>query len=114
MAWELDRLPGRVRRRGRRRLTRTGLSPSVAAAIDTLVERGEDEIVRHRVAVAPVQLPRRLDTVIDSEFVVESDHASILFDRGLFRGLVDLRWHNWRGLPLDAGKRARAGSGAAF
>ncbi|MEU6144550.1 MBL fold metallo-hydrolase [Streptomyces sp. NPDC047081] len=41
-------------------------------------------------------------TVTGSKFLVESDHARILVDCGLFQGLADLRRRNWRGLPCDA------------
>jgi metallo-beta-lactamase family protein len=37
-----------------------------------------------------------------SKFLVESDHARVLIDYGLFQGLADLRRRNWRGLPCDA------------
>ncbi|MEU0397656.1 MBL fold metallo-hydrolase [Streptomyces sp. NPDC006208] len=42
-------------------------------------------------------------TVTGSKFLVESDHARILVDCGLFQGLADLRRRNWRTLPCDAG-----------
>jgi len=38
-------------------------------------------------------------TVTGSKFLVESDHARVLVDCGLFQGLADLRRRNWRGLP---------------
>ncbi|MFE1312459.1 MBL fold metallo-hydrolase RNA specificity domain-containing protein [Streptomyces sp. NPDC058755] len=41
-------------------------------------------------------------TVTGSKFLVESDHARVLVDCGLFQGLADLRRRNWRGLPCDA------------
>ncbi|MGW2705431.1 MBL fold metallo-hydrolase [Streptomyces sp. NPDC001340] len=41
-------------------------------------------------------------TVSGSKFLVESDHARVLVDCGLFQGLADLRRRNWRGLPCDA------------
>ncbi|MFJ9805641.1 MBL fold metallo-hydrolase RNA specificity domain-containing protein [Streptomyces wuyuanensis] len=41
-------------------------------------------------------------TVTGSKFLVESDHARILVDCGLFQGLADLRRRNWRPLPCDA------------
>ncbi|WP_142212039.1 MBL fold metallo-hydrolase RNA specificity domain-containing protein [Streptomyces sp. SLBN-118] len=41
-------------------------------------------------------------TVTGSKFLVESDHARILLDCGLFQGLADLRRRNWRRLPCDA------------
>ena len=41
-------------------------------------------------------------TVTGSKFLVESDHARVLVDCGLFQGLADLRRLNWRGLPCDA------------
>ncbi|MCC9711888.1 MBL fold metallo-hydrolase [Streptomyces sp. MNU76] len=41
-------------------------------------------------------------TVTGSKFLVESDHARVLIDCGLFQGLADLRRRNWRGLPCDA------------
>ncbi|WP_405910432.1 MBL fold metallo-hydrolase [Streptomyces sp. NBC_00828] len=40
-------------------------------------------------------------TVTGSKFLVESDHARVLVDCGLFQGLADLRRRNWRGLPCD-------------
>ncbi|MBC9715775.1 MBL fold metallo-hydrolase [Streptomyces sp. TRM66268-LWL] len=42
-------------------------------------------------------------TVTGSKFLVESDHARVLVDCGLFQGLADLRRRNWRTLPCDAG-----------
>ncbi|MFE3651347.1 MBL fold metallo-hydrolase [Streptomyces sp. NPDC059101] len=41
-------------------------------------------------------------TVTGSKFLVESDHARILVDCGLFQGLGELRRRNWRSLPRDA------------
>ncbi|MGW2270247.1 MBL fold metallo-hydrolase RNA specificity domain-containing protein [Streptomyces yangpuensis] len=41
-------------------------------------------------------------TVTGSKFLVESDHARILVDCGLFQGVADLRRRNWRMLPCDA------------
>ncbi|MER6628964.1 MBL fold metallo-hydrolase [Streptomyces sp. NPDC000987] len=41
-------------------------------------------------------------TVTGSKFLVESDHARVLVDCGLFQGLADLRRRNWRTLPCDA------------
>ncbi|MFD1662101.1 MBL fold metallo-hydrolase RNA specificity domain-containing protein [Streptomyces caeni] len=41
-------------------------------------------------------------TVTGSKFLVESDHARILVDCGLFQGLAELRRRNWRKLPCDA------------
>ncbi|MFI7413437.1 MBL fold metallo-hydrolase RNA specificity domain-containing protein [Streptomyces sp. NPDC049627] len=40
-------------------------------------------------------------TVTGSKFLVESDHARVLIDCGLFQGLAELRRRNWRGLPCD-------------
>jgi metallo-beta-lactamase family protein len=40
-------------------------------------------------------------TVTGSKFLVETDHARVLVDCGLFQGLADLRRRNWRGLPCD-------------
>ncbi|MEU6378710.1 MBL fold metallo-hydrolase [Streptomyces sp. NPDC046909] len=40
-------------------------------------------------------------TVTGSKFLVESDHARVLVDCGLFQGLADLRRRNWRRLPCD-------------
>ncbi|WP_406164687.1 hypothetical protein [Streptomyces sp. NBC_00996] len=42
-------------------------------------------------------------TVTGSKFLVESDHARVLADCGLFQGLVGLHRRNWHGLPCDAG-----------
>lgn len=55
VAWELHRLPGRLVAYAVEvadTALGTGLSPSVAAVVDTLVVRVEDKIVRHRVAAA--------------------------------------------------------------
>ncbi|MCF2533815.1 MBL fold metallo-hydrolase RNA specificity domain-containing protein [Yinghuangia soli] len=41
-------------------------------------------------------------TVTGSKFMVESDHARVLVDCGLFQGLAELRRRNWKPLPLDA------------
>ncbi|MEV5276978.1 MBL fold metallo-hydrolase [Streptomyces sp. NPDC052811] len=41
-------------------------------------------------------------TVTGSKFLVESDHARVLVDCGLFQGLADLRRRNWAPLPCDA------------
>ncbi|MFD9354405.1 MBL fold metallo-hydrolase [Streptomyces sp. NPDC060031] len=41
-------------------------------------------------------------TVTGSKFLVESDHARILVDCGLFQGVADLRRRNWDKLPCDA------------
>ncbi|MFJ7587543.1 MBL fold metallo-hydrolase RNA specificity domain-containing protein [Streptomyces sp. NPDC097617] len=40
-------------------------------------------------------------TVTGSKFLVESDHARILVDCGLFQGVADLRRRNWDRLPCD-------------
>ncbi|WTB02752.1 MBL fold metallo-hydrolase [Streptomyces avidinii] len=37
-----------------------------------------------------------------SKFLVESDHARILVDCGLFQGFADLRRRNWDRLACDA------------
>lgn len=41
-------------------------------------------------------------TVTGSKFLVESDHARVLVDCGLFQGIAELRRRNWRRLPCDA------------
>ncbi|WP_232543884.1 MBL fold metallo-hydrolase [Streptomyces buecherae] len=41
-------------------------------------------------------------TVTGSRFLLESDHARVLIDCGLFQGLADLRRRNWRPLPRAA------------
>lgn len=41
-------------------------------------------------------------TVTGSKFLIESDHARILLDCGLFQGVADLRRRNWAKLPCDA------------
>ncbi|CAM5652789.1 MBL fold metallo-hydrolase [Streptomyces avidinii] len=41
-------------------------------------------------------------TVTGSKFLVESDHARILVDCGLFQGFADLRRRNWDRLACDA------------
>ncbi|MFC8246248.1 MBL fold metallo-hydrolase [Streptomyces chartreusis] len=41
-------------------------------------------------------------TVTGSKFLVESDHARVLVECGLFQGLADLRRRNWRGLSCGA------------
>ncbi|MFF9785876.1 MBL fold metallo-hydrolase RNA specificity domain-containing protein [Streptomyces nigrescens] len=41
-------------------------------------------------------------TVTGSKFLVESDHARVLVDCGLFQGISELRRRNWRRLPCDA------------
>ncbi|SFY05727.1 MBL fold metallo-hydrolase [Streptomyces atratus] len=41
-------------------------------------------------------------TVTGSKFLIESDHARILLDCGLFQGFADLRRRNWAKLPCDA------------
>ncbi|NXY97520.1 MBL fold metallo-hydrolase [Streptomyces sp. BR123] len=41
-------------------------------------------------------------TVTGSKFLVESDHARILVDCGLFQGFADLRHRNWEKLACDA------------
>ncbi|MHB9864186.1 MBL fold metallo-hydrolase RNA specificity domain-containing protein [Streptomyces sp. YIM S03343] len=41
-------------------------------------------------------------TVTGSKFLVESDHARVLVDCGLFQGVAELRRRNWRPLPCDA------------
>jgi metallo-beta-lactamase family protein len=40
-------------------------------------------------------------TVTGSKFMVETDHARVMVDCGLFQGLADLRRRNRRALPLD-------------
>ncbi|MED7955061.1 MBL fold metallo-hydrolase [Streptomyces sp. BE303] len=40
-------------------------------------------------------------TVTGSKFLVETDHAQIMIDCGLFQGHAELRRRNWRALPLD-------------
>ncbi|MDH6574707.1 MBL fold metallo-hydrolase [Kitasatospora sp. MAP5-34] len=41
-------------------------------------------------------------TVTGSKFMVETDHARVLIDCGMFQGMAELRRRNWRPLPLDA------------
>ncbi|MFB7462299.1 MBL fold metallo-hydrolase [Streptomyces sp. NPDC056224] len=41
-------------------------------------------------------------TVTGSKFLVESDHARVLVDCGLFQGFADLRRRNWAKLACDA------------
>ncbi|MCX4781575.1 MBL fold metallo-hydrolase RNA specificity domain-containing protein [Streptomyces sp. NBC_01264] len=41
-------------------------------------------------------------TVTGSKFLIESDHARILVDCGLFQGFADLRRRNWEKLACDA------------
>ncbi|THA41901.1 MBL fold metallo-hydrolase [Streptomyces sp. A1547] len=41
-------------------------------------------------------------TVTGIKFLVESDHARILVDCGLFQGVADLWRRNWDKLPCDA------------
>ncbi|MFJ3519316.1 MBL fold metallo-hydrolase [Streptomyces sp. NPDC090131] len=41
-------------------------------------------------------------TVTGSKFLVESNHARLLVDCGLFQGVADLRRRNWDKLPCDA------------
>ncbi|MFD6936593.1 hypothetical protein ACFWAP_10630 [Streptomyces goshikiensis] len=41
-------------------------------------------------------------TVTGSTFLIESDHARILVDCGLFQGVAYLRRRNWDKLPCDA------------
>ncbi|MFI1148108.1 MULTISPECIES: hypothetical protein [Streptomyces] len=43
-----------------------------------------------------------LRTVTGSEFLVESDHARIPVDCGLFQGVADLRRRNWDTPACDA------------
>ncbi|MFF2625482.1 MBL fold metallo-hydrolase RNA specificity domain-containing protein [Kitasatospora griseola] len=40
-------------------------------------------------------------TVTGSKFLVETDHARVMIDCGLFQGLAELRRRNRRSLPLD-------------
>ncbi|KIQ67253.1 beta-lactamase [Kitasatospora griseola] len=42
-------------------------------------------------------------TVTGSKFLVETDHARVMIDCGLFQGLAELRRRNRRSLPLDPG-----------
>lgn len=41
-------------------------------------------------------------TVTGSKFLIESDHARVLVDCGLFQGFADLRRRNWERLARDA------------
>ncbi|MEU6017374.1 MBL fold metallo-hydrolase [Streptomyces sp. NPDC047515] len=41
-------------------------------------------------------------TVTGSKFLIESDHARVLLECGLFQGFADLRRRNWAKLPCDA------------
>ncbi|MEU9536932.1 MBL fold metallo-hydrolase [Streptomyces sp. NPDC048213] len=41
-------------------------------------------------------------TVTGSKFLLESDHARILLDCGLFQGFADLRRRNWERMARDA------------
>ncbi len=43
-------------------------------------------------------------TVTGSRFLVETDHARVLVDCGLFQGLKELRLRNWDPLPFPVGK----------
>jgi metallo-beta-lactamase family protein len=40
-------------------------------------------------------------TVTGSKFMVETDHARVLIDCGMYQGTSELRRRNWRPLPLD-------------
>ena len=40
-------------------------------------------------------------TVTGSKYLVETDHARVLVDCGMFQGQAELRRRNWRPLPLD-------------
>jgi len=42
-------------------------------------------------------------TVTGSKYLIESDHARVLVDCGLFQGLKELRLRNWQELPFNAG-----------
>ncbi|MGK4585321.1 MBL fold metallo-hydrolase RNA specificity domain-containing protein [Kitasatospora sp. HPMI-4] len=60
-------------------------------------------------STAPHPMPRPglltflggVGTVTGSKFLVETDHARVLVDCGLFQGLAELRRRNRRPLPLD-------------
>jgi metallo-beta-lactamase family protein len=41
-------------------------------------------------------------TVTGSKYLIESDHARVLVDCGLFQGLKELRLRNWQELPFNA------------
>ncbi|ALO06471.1 Beta-lactamase domain containing protein [Streptomyces venezuelae] len=51
-------------------------------------------------------------TVTGSKFLVESDHARILLDCGLFQGFANLRRRNWERFARDAAGFAAAGTRA--
>ncbi|MDI2129518.1 MBL fold metallo-hydrolase RNA specificity domain-containing protein [Yinghuangia seranimata] len=59
-------------------------------------------------SAAPLARPAMLTflggtgTVTGSKFMVESEHARVLVDCGLFQGLAELRRRNWKPLALQA------------
>ncbi|MFI6559421.1 MBL fold metallo-hydrolase RNA specificity domain-containing protein [Streptomyces sp. NPDC050534] len=68
----------------------------------TVNERGPADTAPARPRAALLTFLGGVGTVTGSKFLVESDHARVLVDCGLFQGLADLRRLNWRGLPCDA------------
>lgn len=44
-------------------------------------------------------------TVTGSKLLVETDHARIMVDCGLFQGIAELRRRNWRRLPAEPAGR---------
>ncbi|MEU3341813.1 MBL fold metallo-hydrolase [Streptomyces sp. NPDC006668] len=66
----------------------------------TVVPRPEDT-TRRPARPALLTFLGGVGTVTGSKFLVESDHARVLVDCGLFQGLAELRRRNWRELPCD-------------
>ncbi|MEU1273741.1 MBL fold metallo-hydrolase [Streptomyces sp. NPDC005799] len=66
----------------------------------TVVPRPEDT-TRGPARPALLTFLGGVGTVTGSKFLVESDHARVLVDCGLFQGLAELRRRNWRELPCD-------------
>ncbi|MCW8376163.1 MBL fold metallo-hydrolase RNA specificity domain-containing protein [Streptomyces justiciae] len=65
------------------------------------VVAGPEESAATRSRPALLTFLGGVGTVTGSKFLVESDHARVLVDCGLFQGLADLRRRNWRELPCD-------------
>ncbi|MFJ9116843.1 MBL fold metallo-hydrolase RNA specificity domain-containing protein [Streptomyces sp. NPDC102394] len=67
----------------------------------TTVPARPDDRPRSPIRPALLTFLGGVGTVTGSKFLVESDHARVLVDCGLFQGIAELRRRNWRELPCD-------------
>jgi metallo-beta-lactamase family protein len=62
--------------------------------------RGSQNVGKSRPSVPTLSFLGAAKTVTGSRFLVETQHARVLVDCGLFQGLKELRLRNWNPLPV--------------